>query len=324
MTQTPVFLFCSERSGSNLISMIAGTHSQFYSLPPFHFGRLALLNLHETLQEGVESAAWQQICKRSAARIKTLLGPQEAEAAQAWLAARSRIDAAELARFLYQDSVPAASGKRVFVKENNLHRLLFFILQAFPDAKFVFQVRDPRDYLASAKALRAKEGATKFGNNRDAARIWREDQEGGLHALALLGPERVFLHRYEDLLTAPEALLKRMCGFLEVDFEPGMLDFHQTDQAAALATSHKQRANVSKPLMSGNFAKYRSALTRKEIRQIENRLGDLMQLFGYPLDLAAPGKQHGSGLLGRFARQPLLKPLDYGAWDPATAAPAAS
>lgn len=315
MPHAPVFLFCSERSGSNLISIIMGAHSQFYALPPFHFGRIALLNLHETLPGGVDSPAWQQICKRTSARVRTLLGAPQAQAVRNWMTARHQIDAAELAQFLYRDGLPEAVEKRVFVKENNLHRLLFFILQAFPDAKFVFQVRDPRDYLASAKALRRKEGDSKFGSNHNAARIWREDQEGGLHALALLGPDRVFLHRYEDLLTAPETLLQRLCHFLEVDFEPGMLDFHQTDQASALASSHKQRANVSKPLMSGNFAKYRSALTPKEVRQMEMRLGDLMQLFGYPLDLTSASKvrkRHNSQL-GQFDRQPLLPPLDYGA-----------
>lgn len=171
MSNAPVFLFCSERSGSNLISMIAGAHSQFYALPPFHFGRFALQNLHETLAEGVQSEAWQKIGSRLASRIKIMLSAQEAKPVQDWMASRSSADPVELARFLYQESIPAAAGKRVFVKENNLHRLLFFILQAFPDAKFVFQVRDPRDYLASAKALSAKEGKNKFGTSRDAARI---------------------------------------------------------------------------------------------------------------------------------------------------------
>lgn len=326
MSNAPVFLFCSERSGSNLISMIAGAHSQFYALPPFHFGSHGLQTLHETLPGGVKSQAWRKITGRLASRVKILLGAEEAKAVQAQLEARSSLDAVELARFLYQESVPGAAGKRVFVKENNLHKLLFFILQAFPDAKFVFQVRDPRDYLASAKALRAKDGKNKFGSNRDAAQVWREDQEGGLQALALLGPERVFLHRYEDLLTAPEALLQSLCRFLDIAFEPDMLDFHQTDAATALAGSHKQRANVSKPLMSGNFAKYRSALTRKEIRQMEKRVGDLMQLFGYPLELVPAekaGKQNSGGL-GPFARQPLLEPLDYGPWQADKPAPAAA
>lgn len=132
----------------------------------------------------------------------------------------------------------------------------------------------------------------------------------------------MFLHRYEDLLTDPEALLQRLCSFLDVAFEPAMLEFHQTDQATALAGTNKQRANVSKPLMSSNFAKYRTALTRKEIRQVEKRLGDLMQLFGYPLELVPAekaGKQQSGGL-GRISRAPLLAPLDYGRWDKDTAA----
>lgn len=309
----PVFLICSERSGSNLISTIMGTHSQVYAPPPHHFGRIVLLNLYKTLQGGAASPAWARLKKYATGRVEALQDPADAKRVKQWLDAQSQVDPKAIARFLYRDMMPEAASKTVFIKENNLHNLMFFLLDCFADARFVFQVRDPRDYLASAKA--AVKGGNKFGSTRKALKVWEEDQQGGLHALGLLGPDRVFLHRYEDLLQAPEDTLQRLCSFLGMPFEPGMLEFHNTDRAAKLAASTKQRKNISQPLMSGNFAKYRTALAQKDIQRVERRLGRLMQQFGYPLDLETPAKP---------GRQPLLAPLDYGRWDPAAAAETAS
>ena len=41
-----VFLICSERCGSNLISTMMGAHSKVMSPPPYHFARDVILNLH--------------------------------------------------------------------------------------------------------------------------------------------------------------------------------------------------------------------------------------------------------------------------------------
>lgn len=318
MQHPPVFLICSERSGSNLISRIVGAHSAFYAPPPFHFGQNVLLNLHQTLAGGTQSVAWQRMCNRIPKRLEKLLGTKkEAQAAAAWLSAQDKIDPHRLTRFLYIDATPAAAGKRVFIKENNLHKLLFFILECFPDAKFIFQVRDPRDYFASAAALR--EGTkNKFGTTKNALRIWKEDQLGGLHALGVLGPERVFLHRYEDLLIDAEAVLRRLCLFLDQSFEPEMLDFHSTEEATTLAGSNRQRQNVAKPLMTTNFAKFRHALPAQQIRLVEKRLGRLMHQFGYPLDkmkITSKGRivpRSSPGDKGGYQARPLLSPLDYG------------
>lgn len=311
----PVFLICSERSGSNLISTIMGTHSQVYAPPPHHFGRIVLLKLYKTLQQGTDSIAWSRLQKFAVGRVQALQEPSDAQRVEHWLAAQTRIEPKAIARFLYQDMMPETAGQTIFIKENNLHNLMFFLLDCFPGARFVFQVRDPRDYLASTKA--AVKGGNKFGNTRKALQVWEEDQQGGLQALGLLGPERVFLHRYEDLLQEPEDTLQRLCDFLGFSFEPGMLEFHATEKAAKLAASTKQRKNVSQPLMNTNFAKYRTALTPKEIKRVERRLGRMMHLFGYPLEQmtltangrALPREEHQGGK--PYPHKPLLRPLDY-------------
>lgn len=295
-----VFLICSERCGSNLISTMMGAHSKVMSPHPYHFARDVILNLH-LRESGGEG--WQVVRDQLVNRVKTLLSEEKAAELGAWIDAHPKASAEALARRVYVDLEPKPGATTVFVKENNLHRVLFFILTCFSDAKFVFQVRDPRDYLASAKARRGFWGGNKFGSTSHALQVWRDDQQGGLALLGLLGPERVFFQRYEDLVSRPAQVLAPLCKFLGLKFEQGMVDFHQSEKAVRLSESGSARANVGQPLMADNFGKYRKTLSGGEIRTVETWLGDLMERFGYARDFK-PGKPRGLGVFATQVSEP--------------------
>jgi hypothetical protein len=281
-----VFLICSERCGSNLIASILGAHSQVLSPPPYHFGRDVILNLH--LRD--DAAAWEVVRQQLLERVRTQGSEVATARLRAYLDAHPRASPRELAHFVYAGLEPKPGASTVFVKENNLHRLLGFVLECFPEARFVFQVRDPRDFIVSAEARRGFWAGNKFGSLRRALEVWREDQLGGLQALGLLGPGRVHFQRYEDLVSRPLEVLESLCAFLELAFEQEMLDFHASEQAARRGASHAARANVARPLMTTNFGKYRSALSRRKIRAVETWLGDLMDRFGYERDFVDTGR----------------------------------
>jgi hypothetical protein len=295
-----VFLICSERCGSNLISMMMGSHSKVLSPPPYHFARDVILHLH---LRASSTAGWRIVRDQLVDRVRGLTSEAKAAELGAWIDADPEVSAKEMARRVYVDLEPKQGATTVFVKENNLHRLLPFVLTCFPDAKFVFQVRDPRDYLASAKARRGFWGGNKFGSTSHALEVWRDDQLGGLALLGLLGPGRVYFQRYEDLVSRPQEVLEPLCRFLGLDFEPGMVDFHESEQAARLSASSAARANVDKPLMTGNFGKYRDQLSRSTIRTVETWLGDLMDRFGYARD-CPPAKPRGLRVFWLQLREP--------------------
>ncbi|WP_069298826.1 sulfotransferase family protein [Neptunicoccus sediminis] len=312
----PIFLICSERSGSNLISTVMGAHPEIYCAPPFHFGVLIFQNLFRTMDAGIESKVWRMMKRRINHRLRSLATEDHIATAEAWLSAQTEIKPKELARFLYQEVTPEAAGKTVFIKENNLHNTMFFLLDTFPNAKFVFQVRDPRDYLASTKALSEEENGNRFGSDINAIKMWREDQLGGLRALGLLGADRVSLHRYEDLLQTPEDTLKSLCATIGKEYHPEMIRFHETEQAQERARSGGRRGNVNKPLIASNFAKYRTALPEKKIRMVEDKVGDLMDIFGYPREyentkVFTPRKRYVGLNRLQAENPPLLPLLDY-------------
>jgi hypothetical protein len=304
-----VFLACSERSGSNLISSILGAHPRIKSPPPYHFARDVILNLHAT-GPGAADPARKVLNDQMLHMARTLGDEDQAGRLGAWLDAHPDATGAELARYVYAGLVDKPGADTVVVKENNLHRAAFFVLACFPEAKFVFQVRDPRDYLASAKARKQRVAGNKFGSLRNALTVWREDQLGGLALLGLLGPQRVFFQRYEDLVSHPRAVLEPLCEFLGVPFNAAMLDFHAGEDAARLSGTSGARENLSRPLMAGNFGKYRKTLSGGEIRTVETWLGELMDRFGYARDFPARSRPRGGDVFWPQLTEPFERLLN--------------
>lgn len=292
MSAAPIFLICSERSGSNLIASIVGEHPDVYAHPPYHLGRDLIMRLHETAAGGRESAALDTLKRNAMTRIAKYRGDDEAQRFKDWVDAQEAIVPADVARFVFQEMPVDARGKHAFVKENNIHQMLFFLVDCFPDAKFIFQVRDPRDFLLSCVARRKRWLGNKFGSIRNAMNVWRDDQLGGLTAYGLLGPQRVFLQRYEDLVGNFEPTVSRLCEFLGLDFDERMHKFHEADHAQKLAVKGGPRENLARPLMTENFRKYRKGLSRGQVKIVEAYNGDLMDRFGYPREytgIAKPG-----------------------------------
>ncbi len=283
------FLICSERSGSNLIASVMNAHSMVSSPSPYHLNRDIGLNLHAGLDANLRTDVWSRTIKTIAGRISRMNSQTAASQFRDWYMEQRNIAYRELLAFVYEQLDYKAGARMIFVKENNIHKMLFFLLHYFPNAKFVFQVRDPRDYLLSALTRKTGLFGNKFGSNLNALEVWREDQLGGLRALFHLGPERVFYQRYEDLVSQPKQVLTKLCEFLGIPFEESMLEFHGTDRAQRLANTGGPRENLNKPLMSQNFNKYRTQLPARKIRMVEAYLGDLMARFGYQSDF--PGSK---------------------------------
>jgi hypothetical protein len=86
------------------------------------------------------------------------------------------------------------------------------MLEAFPEARFVYLVRDGRDSLVS----QLRRGRSLY----HAAWIWLCAAASGV---ALRSHPRVHALRYEDLTADPEASLRALCAWLGESFDEGMV-----------------------------------------------------------------------------------------------------
>jgi hypothetical protein len=105
-----------------------------------------------------------------------------------------------------------------------------------PEARFVHLIRDGRDVALSVRPLWFAPGPTLD----DAARDWVERVQTIRAECARAG--HAIEVRYEDLVTSPEAVLRRVCTFLDLAFEPTMLTWH--DNAWKRLQEHEARRDA--------------------------------------------------------------------------------
>ncbi len=149
------------------------------------------------------------------------------------------------------------------------------LMELFPEMRFLNVVRDPRAQVASMNRAIIHEFDTTLN-----ALAWVKAHDAG-HALAKRHPERVLTIRYEDFLSDQEAILRRVCQFIGIEFMPAMLDIGASQEAKELSSmSALWESNCFAPI-AANKDKFKSQLQLQEIETIETLTREYMQLYGY-------------------------------------------
>jgi hypothetical protein len=149
------------------------------------------------------------------------------------------------------------------------------IFDYYEDPKFVYLVRDIRDVVLSFKTSNVGRYHPYFNAKR-----WQEEQRKGAELLDERG-ESVHLLRYKDLLQDPESVVKGVCDSLGMEYDERMLYYYETEEAKAASESAEVFENLTSPIMSDNYDKFRDRLPEEETKVTEKIAGDLLERFGY-------------------------------------------
>ena len=272
-----IFLMCSERSGSNLIARMMGSHPDCCAPPPAHLLRLLVRN-RAGYGDLDLAANWRRLVDDLIDLLATsLVEWQYRPDRDRLLGGALPRSLAALLRDTYEQEARLHGCSVLFIKENHLYDYLPFVREAFPGAKLVAMTRDPRDM-----ALSWKRSAVLRGGVVRAAGVWQADQ-AGLRAVAdaLPAAGRPHCLRYEDLLREPARELGALCDFCGLSMSPGMLEFHRDGGAKRQAGAAEPWKNLGRSLMRDNHGKFRTGLTADEIACVEALCGDTMRHFGY-------------------------------------------
>lgn len=274
---------CSERSGSNFVTKLMNGHdnvcgpSTKHLINPvarnlFRYGNLANDSNWESLLNDIDRlfnvafSLWKLEIDKE--RLKTLAPAG---------------NVGDLLRNIFYAEAKLHNKQHVFIKENHLYEFFPFLQHYFPDARYVYITRDPRDM-----ALSWKKNPDHPGGVVAAARQWRQDQVQSLknyHILKELG--RVCHLRYEDLIAEPDACCRLMCRTLGIAFDPNMRNFYEDSWTQKNASQVGAWKNLAKPVMSENSKKYKSQLTEQEILAIESIAFYEMRQFGYEPEMVS-------------------------------------
>jgi hypothetical protein len=266
----PIIVAGMPRSGTTLLSAMLSAHSEIAIAPETHFLTTWANRYPDPGDPDIErlKAFWDAYTEGE--RFASL----GLDAARVWRrieqSRRPDLRAAFTALLAgYADFC----GKSIFGEKTpgNEHRL-GLVFGWYPEAKAVYIVRDPRAVVASLMRMPWSHRAPGIHARRwqvsvDAVSSWRDD--GRVHVL-----------RYEDLIRAPEAELEALCDFLEVGFEPDMLE-NYGQQAGPLIAGRPWKEEVRRPLNEAALERWRGHLPVTEVALIEHVARTGMQRFGY-------------------------------------------
>jgi len=272
-----LFLMCSERSGSNLLTKLFDAHKAVCGPFPKHLYNPVLRNLYR--YGDLQDPARYRALLEDIARLMDVPFSK-------WRcsfsvdALRDLAPEGEIYRLLeaiYLEEMRANGKGHLLIKENQVYEFFPYLQMHYPEAGYLFQVRDPRDMALSWKKHPAHRGGVVT-----AARQWKQDQQGNLKCARLLQERRrVFMMSYETLLEEPQRLLRQACGFFGLEYDSGMLEQHLNAASADQAREFPAWENLAKPIMSGNSNKFASELSEAEIMAIEHICYDEMRFLGY-------------------------------------------
>ena len=276
------FLMATERSGGNLLTKILDSHNQVCGPTPSHLIRVMSLN-RLAYGDFHSDKNWEMLLNDIVDVMSHQLGKWVSSFNVGLLSELvSERSLSEVIKVIYELETSKNNKKKVFIKESHLYKFIPFLLENFPEAKFVYLVRDPRDMALSWKK---SYNTHHKGGVMGASEVWKQDQEMGLLNFGYLyDTGRTCLVKYEDILQCPEATIHRICDHLTLEYDPEMLGFYNGKTVRKNAERLSSWSNTTQPLMKNNLGKYKNELSRHEIEYIESFCAEEMKILGYQPD----------------------------------------
>lgn len=150
------------------------------------------------------------------------------------------------------------------------------ILSAYPDAKIIHMIRDPRDRHEAV----AKKSSHRGGVGATTARWMHSATLAEQNQRRYLGQYKVV--RYETMVTYPEETMRSVCEFLEEQYYPAMIKMEEISRFSKIITDTDDE--YPSPLTTAYIGRFREYLPASEIDFIQKLSNRLMQLFDYPIE----------------------------------------
>jgi len=282
-----VFILGNPRSGTSLLRLMLNSHP-FMTAPPesgflhWWYSKYGAWNLHDA---------------KAVARIQEFVNDLlTSRKIETW-----KIDKEELIKFIMQHQ-PATYGElgslvyeywstldhkvpQVILDKNNYYiHYLNDLLSIWPEAKFIFLIRDGRDVACSYLDLQKLDSQSPYKPKLPVtieaiATDWLKNNQEIYEFLSTLPKERWLMLKYEDLVTRTREELTAVTSFLNIEFSDQMLSYY-TMPAEPASTLDWKRKTLEKPDAS-NIGRYATNLKPEEIELFNKKAGNMLNFAGY-------------------------------------------
>lgn len=201
----PVFIVGCVRSGTTILRLMLNQSPWVDMIGEFEYGYM--------WGRQDDMAKYRQLLGRDRAYLKA-----EHKTTIPDFADHTRVVRELFRELASQDKIPGASV------HNNFHLLP----EAFPLAKFIHIVRDPRDVANSIVRMGWS------GNAWHASKKWNKAINNWHKLTYQVGRDQCLEIRYEDLVKNPDIVLGKVCYFLGIPYAKDLLNYHENSSYGPL------------------------------------------------------------------------------------------
>jgi hypothetical protein len=178
-------------------------------------------------------------------------------------------------------------------------RYLPLLERLFPDALFVHLIRDGRDCALSFLRMPDQAATRTWAHPEVVAGFacqWASEVRAARALGTRVGPSRYLEARYEALVAEPERVVREVCAFASLPYEPAMLEPGQVEPQLAAKPHHRR---LSEPPSKGRD--WRDEMPARDAHSFEAIAGDVLADLGYELtEATAPRRSARSRLAVRW------------------------
>jgi hypothetical protein len=298
------FVVSATRSGSTLMRLMLDSHPQMAIPLETHF-----------VPDLIKARRWERADADRLAEVVTTHRRWgdfhlDADEVRRRFRAVEPLEIGEVIRAFYRYYAEAHDKPRWGDKTPGYVREMLRIEHVLPEAHFIHLIRDGRDVALSVLGM-------DWGPDtvEGAARRWRKRVLRGREQAARL-PHYIEV-RYEDLILDTEPTLRRVCEYLELDFDPAMLryyeraeerlaekarDLYRGPDRPAVSAEHRLRSHAlaKEPPKADRVYRWREKMTPEQRAEFEAEAADLLADLGYEVEGA---QRNGPSIVGSSGRR---------------------
>ena len=271
---SPFFIVASARSGTTFLRLTLNAHPQVAVPPESRFitelwrgeDRVDAGSFLRDLAEHKRFIAWEL----DVAAVREQLGDRSELPYSEAIGAAYEAYARKEGKTFWGDKTPR------YVEH------IPFLAERFPKARFIHLVRDGRNVALSYSHV-------DFGpkNVARAARLWQRRVGAGIRDGRALEPGRYIEIRNEDLAQDAPTEVKKVCEFLELPFDPKMLDEKERAKGEVHKVTHHHT-----PEASGrkHFSEWQEEMSPADIEVFEAVAGGTLSALGYERRYPQPSR----------------------------------
>lgn len=284
-----IFLSGLPRSGTTLLRLVLSSHPMITITPETHFIQ-QLFNKRFAPYKRLNQAEMDSVVQLMKSDVKLNSWPAfELDSFLEKFPANRGMTIGQLFDHLFRTFAEQTnSGTDYLGNKKGLYASGYgpYTKKIFPDAKFVYTVRDPRDVTRSILKNLSKSSLVEATTTC---------LERSRHMVKMLKrfPNDVLIVLYEDLVTEPERVCRQICDFLGVPFDERMVTFYEMNRDGSRLMEvtkdiHQHTATPFNPELIGQW-KREKCFTAKELKTIETITRDYMKRYSYEPEAPAGG-----------------------------------